>query len=447
MVSAGKVCTRYGNLENLAPRRPVGGSLNQQLMMHKYAVILASLLSTGAMAQWQQVGLWGEMPTTGGVQVEEDVLFFHPAKDQGLVLRSEDRGATWERIHFAPNGDSWKIIPHHGVDFINGGMHNVGPSNLFRMVMDDGEWVDLNVDVLDFTVVGEGRVVACAVHDGQTAMLISDASGKGWENGFPLADQLQVRLIGKDGQGNILVQTYGQPAPGGEQPGLYRSTDLGDTWTRISDVQYDLTGASAHADGSIYASNGKRVLRSRDNGVHWEVVPVNFAYSSLSGSRVFNLGDGHLYFMCHVPGVTDGTNMRESFDHGNTWVPVTYEVAQQLVFNMAMDNNGSLYAATDNGVFRKDPAPLPLTTGVPQAATGVQVYAYPVPSSDNVLVNTGGELMQELRLFDVAGKEVVFVPQVGKPAYLLRVGHLPAGVYVLRAITAKGSCTAQVVVE
>ncbi len=414
-------------------------------MTQKYAVILASMLATGTMAQWQQVGLWGEVPTTGGVQVEQDVVFFHPASDKGMVFRSEDQGATWQQIRFADQGDSWKIIPHHGVDFINGGAHQAGPSNLFRHVLGDNAWVDLNVDILNFEVVGEGRVVACAVHNGQTAILISDESGSQWDNGFPLPEQLQVRLIGKDGQGNLLVQTYGDPAPDGELPGLYRSTDLGATWTRISDVRYDLTGASAHADGSIFASNGLRVLRSKDNGVLWEVVAVNFPYSTFTGSRVYNMGGGHLFFMCHEPGATPGHNLHESFNYGNTWSPVDYEVAQRLVFNMARDSKGSLYAATDNGVFRMDPAPV--VAGVPEADPGVRVYAYPVPSSDNVLVNTGGELMRELRLYDAAGHEVAFIPKVGKPAYLLAVGHLPAGMYVLRATTAKGNSTAQVVVE
>ncbi|MCC6841318.1 MAG: T9SS type A sorting domain-containing protein [Flavobacteriales bacterium] len=413
-------------------------------MMQKHALILASLLSTGVMAQWQQVGLWGEVPTTGGIQVVDDVLYFHPANDKGLIFRSEDKGATWHGIRFADQGDSWKILPHHGVDYVNGGAHLAGPSDLFRSVLGINEWVDLNVNVLDFIVVGENRLLVCAVHNGQTAILRSDDSGNTWENGFPLPDGLQVRLIGQDGQGRLLVQAYGDPLSDGLQAGLYRSADLGDTWTQISDVKFDLSGASAHADGSIYACNGMRVLRSNNNGENWQVVPVSFPYSTLTGARVFNMGGGHLYFTCHEAGSTQEYYMRESFDQGITWSPVTFEVAQHLVFNMVMDSDGSLFAATDNGVYRQDPA---APVAVQEQAQGVHVYAYPVPTSDNVLVNTGGELIEELRLFDAAGHEVAFVPQVGKPAYLLRVGHLPAGMYVLRAATAKGVSTAQVAVE
>lgn len=412
-------------------------------MKRNYATILICALATGAMAQWQQTGLEGKSSTSGGVQVVDGAVYFHAAEDHGTIYRSNDAGSSWQTLHFADEGRSWKYQADKRTGYINYGEMGNAPHGLYRKLELEDHWTDLGNTVTDFDVFSNGRVMASTGMVGEGSIILSDQSGGSWVSASPSTADVGTRLIGRDGQGRSLVQTFPELTADDLDIGLFRSSDQGDSWERINGIRYDLTGASSNADHSIYCSNGLRILRSMDDGEKWDIASVDFPYAGLTGSKVFNMGGGHVYFMCSEPNMTNGVNLYQSLDFGSSWSPVEEEISQHLIFNMVRDGSGHVLAATDNGVYRLDLAVV--SVGGPKPAASV--FAYPVPTSDELVVNAGGARITELRMYDASSREVLFVPNVDKPAEMLPVGHLSPGIYILRAVTNKGIATTNVVVE
>lgn len=414
-------------------------------MKRNYAMILGSLLATASIAQWEHVGLEGVPSTLGGVQVVDGSVYFHAAEDNGIMYRSGNMGDSWEPLRYANEGVSWKYLSIKRARFVVHGSKEQGATGIYRMGSSQDTWQDLGVFINNAEATHE-RLVASTGELGTNAIIVSDENGTIWAPGSPVSGNVRARLIGKDGQGRLLVQAYPEGNGVVDEPeiGLFRSADGGDTWERISGEKHDLTGASANADHSIYSANGLRILKSTNDGAKWAVLSVDFPYSGLTGSRIYNMGGGHLFFMCHQEGATLQGNLYQSFDHGSSWAPVQEEIAQHLIYNMARDANGNLFAATSNGVYRMQ---LAVATSVGEVKPAVAVHAYPVPTSDNVIVNAGGAMITELRVYDMSSREVLMVPNVDKPAELLHVGHLSPGVYLLRAVTRKGIATTHLVVE
>ncbi len=413
-------------------------------MKRNYAMILGSLLVTASMAQWQHVGLDGISSTMGGVQVVDGSVYFHSAEDNGTIYRSEDKGASWEPVRYANDGRSWQYQGHKRTQYVNFGTKQEGAHGLYRMLSTENAWTSLNTVVTNLEVLDSGRLVASTTTSGASSIIISDQMGSSWIPTFEANMGAEVRLIGRDGQGRLLVQAYEENVQNDLEVGLFRSSDNGDSWQRINGIKRDLTYASSNADHSIYASNGLRVMRSFDDGEKWSTLSVTFPYANTTGSRVFNMGGGHVFFMCHEEGATLQGNLYQSFNNGDNWERVDEEISQHLIYNMARDNEGNVFAATDNGVYRLH---ISVATAVSEVKPKVAVHAYPVPTSDNVIVNAGGAMITELRVFDASSREVMFKPNVDKPAEMLYVGHLSPGIYILRAVTNKGIATTHVVVE
>lgn len=413
-------------------------------MIREYALAISAVMATGALAQWHHVGLAGRTCTTGGVQADGTTLYFHVKNDGGSIFRSSDGGTGWDQVQYAVSGDSWKYQRRGGYEYVNFGQGSGKPELFTQKQPGDSEWTVQGGTVADFILLDGSTIVSVVTSGGHSQIRTSALDGSGAATAFQPAGDLQVRLVGLDGQGRLLAQVYG--TAGAEDPaiGLYRSADQGHTWDQISNIAYDLTWATAASDHSVFASNGLRVLCSMDDGATWEVLSVSFPYATLSGSRMFNLGGGHVYFMCFEPGNTNKHNLYESFDHAKTWHPVPDPVSDQLVFNMARDASGNLFAATDNGVYRLAATAV---TSVQESGMAVQVHAFPIPAFDHVVVNAGGEIIKALQVFDAAGRQVVDRPNVGMPADRISVEQWPGGTYLLKVWTNKGTATTRMVVQ
>jgi photosystem II stability/assembly factor-like uncharacterized protein len=181
---------------------------------------------------------------------------------------------------------------------------------------------------------------------------------------------------------------------GTQNKGLFRSTDYGDTWKSVGT---GLSGAirflttDPNKSGRLFASTGKAVYLSEDNGETWTNV-LNISawtvtidpsspltvYATSMAQGVFRSADGgHTWQQINdgisnlrmgesAPVIIDPTNRQtlyvgnegggvfKSLDGGEHWFAVNSGLSDLTVLGLAMDqgNPAVLYACGPSGVFR-----------------------------------------------------------------------------------------------
>jgi photosystem II stability/assembly factor-like uncharacterized protein len=137
---------------------------------------------------------------------------------------------------------------------------------------------------------------------------------------------------------------------GGYGPGLFRTTDGGANWTKVSDLSQDHGGFDAHysRQGYLYIGATNGVYRSTDNGVTWEQetmgLPGGYFYSVI--------GDGnYLYTSNAFVGVDYNNPMFVSkeggADEGRQWSAYSSQTLPSGPWKMTFDPvDRVLYNAT-----------------------------------------------------------------------------------------------------
>lgn len=418
----------------------------QQVSVSMRNFLLASLMCSagtmGAQNGWQHVGLTGISPTTG-VQFTNGELIFHPSGNLGRLYHTNDAGQNWDSTQFNATGRSWKYAVHGEHEYLSFYNGYSGGTRLFRFNTNSGQWQQKYLSVNDYEVLSSGRLVILSGVSGEKFPIrVSDDLGETWTTTFRSSGAFRFRYLGLDADQRLLVQTYDWDGATNDSLGLWRSADAGNTWSRINAIQYDLTDASITNDGHIYCSNGQRILHSSDHGVTWdEPWNVDFPYNGFGQSTVHHVGNGHLYFMRQAVQWDDPYHMYHSADGGQTWAPVTDEVSDHLAFNMAQDEQGNLFVATQNGVYRQE---LPTTIGEADLATRATIY--PNPAQREVRLDVPGANVLAIRLMDAQGRVLRSFGRGGAFRTISLVGLAPA-TYVLEVITDHGTTISRLLVE
>ncbi|TXH57264.1 MAG: glycosyl hydrolase [Burkholderiaceae bacterium] len=193
--------------------------------------------------------------------------------DRGIVLLSDDRGASWRQARSVPV--SYALTAVAFVDAKQGWA--VGHGGTVLATADGGEtWQ------LQRSAPQEDRPLF-AVH-------FSDA-----KHGVAVGLWSLV-IVTEDGGRTWAEQTL-EPAPGAKKADL------------------NLLALFADAQGTLYAAGERgQVLRSTDKGLHWSYLPTGYKGSLWAGAV---LSDGAL-----LVGGQRGTLLR-SDDAGRSWQPVT----------------------------------------------------------------------------------------------------------------------------
>lgn len=136
---------------------------------------------------------------------------------------------------------------------------------------------------------------------------------------------------------------------GGYNPGLYRTSDGGGTWSTVSSLQDDHGGFDAHysSQGFLYIGSSAGVYRSTDNGVTWQnesAGPLStWTYSVISdGKRLYSspafVGQpfNQPFFVSTEGGPDEGTQ----------WTAMSAQVIANGPWRMVFDSaNGIIYSA------------------------------------------------------------------------------------------------------
>lgn len=283
------------------------------------------------MAAGNLIGMDSECGNLSAVAAKPDEDMIVTGVAQHGLWASRDGGKTYEQLGTGAGSDpitnraSWFIFdPDHSTTFWESGIYN-GPG-IYR-TDDDGVTLNTVGPVrhndyfsIDFTDPDRKTIVAGG-HEAPQQLFLTTDGGKSWDSiasglpadnfscVFPLVMDAQTYLVGCGGY-----------AAGSES--IYRTTDSGNTWTKISDVGGAFGGLVAK-DGSIYwaRAHDAGMTRSTDNGMTFETVS---GMGTATSATPIELPDGRIAAL-------GATAIIVSADQGKTWKPVTVQMPYKPV--------------------------------------------------------------------------------------------------------------------
>ncbi len=124
---------------------------------------------------------------------------------------------------------------------------------------------------------------------------------------------------------------------------LYRSTDNGNNWNSIYNLQSrQMLNMTSQGQYLFMATDGKGVLRSSDNGVSWTQVNTGFPYNNYPVENIVTTGQ---YLVCGE------YRMYRSSNYGNSWDSCTNGLATPLYIHSLNAIGNKVYAGTNKGAY------------------------------------------------------------------------------------------------
>ena len=236
-------------------------------------------------------------PTAGVVadRVTGDV--FMVVSDQGL-WRSSDHGATFARCDGGAIGGRCETGWALQADPAGKRLACFMIYGSSAMTTDGGAtWSKFKVTHLDFGAVDwadTGKRLLAIRHESGGVLTTSDDAGATWKD----LDK------GFGGCGVLDHSTF--LATKEKEPGIFRSTDSGATWTKVSDEK-PFAPVPVVVDGAAYWPAGKSLLVSRDKGATWTAMSAEATHGPVFGK------DSTHFIVAGKAGIS------ETLDGGKTW--------------------------------------------------------------------------------------------------------------------------------
>lgn len=337
-----------------------------------------------------------------------------------LPWRTSDGGKTWQSIHsgMLDDSDVFSVVIHPGNSAT---VYASACSGAYRSASGGTRWVRLATPKGTFRtyVVAVDPAAPTTVYAGTSGGLLrSENEGRTWEKisphavyavdfepgetgriyfasttgGILASDDRGKRLHELNaGFGNrqwiALVQAKSDLFAVSNESGsagLYKSSDLGKTWSRLNSAALAATRLlAATPAGVLYAATPKQVLKSADGGQSWTPVGSLFSTSNVdalaisndakaslivaAGERLLRLGaanqwqplkasyTGRVRAISAADGiltVTTRSGVVSSKDSGATWEQCRNPATDVEWYDAARTPQGELLGATSHGLFR-----------------------------------------------------------------------------------------------
>ncbi|HYX21688.1 MAG TPA: hypothetical protein VFA98_12660, partial [Thermoanaerobaculia bacterium] len=326
-------------------------SSRSALVLSVFFVIVISAPASGQENRWEAIG---QMPTTAG---------FFPISVYGLAFGAEGTllaansigifespgDGTWQAVvqtpwfgGFPPYLAYYAILVEPGSpDSILAGLSTGGVN---RSTDGGATWFSATGGS-GFLAMAESpsspRVVYATVKSPTSfATSRSGDFGATWID-LPALDGSPVQVLAIDPTTSDVVYAAISASPTGLPTGIYRSSDAGQTWSRLTgglpDDVYKALAVDPAAPGTVYAgSDANGILRSDDGGRNW--APVNLGLGSPSVRQLVtdSIAPSRVF-----AGTTRGVYRSE--DRGDHWSSVGFhlETPTSLTLDAASD---TLYA-------------------------------------------------------------------------------------------------------
>ncbi len=245
---------------------------------------------------------------------------------QSALLFSQ--GARWNS--FGPEGGTIHALYRTGTTVIAGARSG----GIFRSTDEGRSWSGPEIPgtyVFDFA--GRGDTVFAATN--RMTFLTTDG-GSSWTGIGPSiqAPFAQVQTAYFTESGIILAGT--------EWHGVFRSTDMGLSWSGPALEGIRISSIISGSDGTLYCGTWEGVYVSTDDGARWERPGLNDVFANAlcidESGRIYAGGNG----------------VYRSSDRGAVWEKLIDRLESNVVWTMARSANGSLFFGSGNGAYRSE---------------------------------------------------------------------------------------------
>lgn len=208
--------------------------------------------SNDAGRSWHENGLSGVEIHEFQIGIADDAVAL--TWSHGMY-RSSDRGRIWIRIRDDANMNGLLLI---GGDTILTG--SAEPGSILRSTNRGESWQSIQVApayVYDIAQTSTGKLLAGTSGKG---ILFSNDGGTNWQ---------------PSSMKNVVVQNLATAADGTifagvSESGIFRSTDDGNTWTALGLAYHSIQALVVRPDGSVFVGTDKGFFHSEDGGDSWQ---------------------------------------------------------------------------------------------------------------------------------------------------------------------------------
>ncbi|MEJ5351503.1 MAG: T9SS type A sorting domain-containing protein [Melioribacteraceae bacterium] len=317
--------------------------------------------------------------------------FIFAGTDAGGVYRSTDNGSTWTQIN---KNITWTWIYSFAFNpngYIFTGTYKGG---LYYSTDNGDNWISINTnlsnaDIISIIFNSSGDIFIGT--DGHS-IFRSNNNGLTWKN---------IGWSGAKTYSFIITPTNKILA--GTSDGVYYSTNNGDLWERV----FDLNLMSTVIRSLILNSEGK-IFAAADGGDFW---------TSLSG-------------------------VYSSVDDGNSWKLLKAGLSDIAVYTLAIDKQGFIYAGAKNGFVYRSSTP---TNLVDKCKNKLELYYlsqnYPNPFNPKTTIEYSIPEKGNVKLiiYDFLGREIATLVNTEQDAGIYRLrfdaSNLSSGIYFYKIET------------
>jgi photosystem II stability/assembly factor-like uncharacterized protein len=325
------------------------------------------------------------------------------------VYRSTDNGGTWSLIP-KPAISEAQLGPVYGVD-ATGEVFVGGSTRQLRSADDGNSWQQMVVDagspfdpvIGSFTIGLAGSMFASSQG---SELWASDNYGDSWYEQGVFQDFTNFPSFAAASQNGLIFA--------GTQTSLARATGrTGEFWDSIPGAPAFGAGVAFGFlnTGLIVAGGTGGLFFSKDSGNYW--APITPAWGTNSTYYILAVSqDGEIFIGTNsTNGKTGGISV--SPDTGKTWKDISSGLTTDTINALAFNNSGTLFAATDNGVFKYSPSGL---GGVKEGSAGSQSSIVldqnspnPVNGTTSIRFSLSEPGAISLSVFDPTGRMVAIV--------------------------------------
>ena len=267
------------------------------------------------------------------------------------VFRSNDGGDSWNRISPEDHKDL-KNIESVAIDPKDNDTVYAGTWHLAWKTSDGGKnWKNINRGMIDdsdvFSIIVDPKEPNVVFASACSGIYKSQTAGELFHKvpGIPFTAR-RTRVLKQDPNHPNVVYA-------GTTEGLWRTEDQGQTWKRISSpnvIVNDVLLSASDPGMVLLATDRIGVLMSANSGKTF--TPSNHGYSHRQVATVLvdEKNPSRIYAGTLNDRETGGVFVSD--DGGKAWQQMSTGLGGHDVFQVRQDNQGTLYAATNGGLFR-----------------------------------------------------------------------------------------------